>query len=64
MTDSPAVAAIQYVLDHPTEEPLEFLRAWMYGDFDALRDEWPNVPNSVFIGADSTFNIQPEETAQ
>lgn len=59
-TDNPAVAAIQYVLDNPYEEPLEFLRAWMYGDFDVLRNEWPDVPDSVFIGADSTFK-QPGE---
>lgn len=48
----PAVAAIQYVLEHPTEDPVEFLRNWYYGEFDVLRREWPDVPEAVFAGAD------------
>lgn len=52
---NPALAAIQYALDNPNEDPMLFLHYWMYGNFDILRNEWPNVPDSVFIGADSTF---------
>jgi hypothetical protein len=47
-----AVAAIGYVLDHPCESPMEFLRCWNEGNFEALRKEWPDVPVEVFIGAD------------
>lgn len=47
-----AVAAIAYVLEHPCESPMEFLRCWNEGDFEALRTEWPDVPAEVFIGAD------------
>lgn len=45
-----AVSAIEYALR--TDEGLEFLRCWMHGNFDAIRKEWPDVPESVFIGAD------------
>ncbi|WP_421526870.1 hypothetical protein [Pseudomonas brenneri] len=45
-----AVAAIQFALE--TEEGLQFLRCWNDGDFDAIRDEWPEAPEEVFIGAD------------
>lgn len=45
-----AVAAIQFALE--TDEGLEFLRRWNYGDFDVIRREWPEAPESVFIGAD------------
>lgn len=45
-----AVAAIQFALE--TDEGLEFLRCWNHGDFDVIRREWPDAPESVFIGAD------------
>lgn len=48
-----SVAAIQYALE--TDEGLEFLRLWNEGDFDAIRDEWEDVPDDVFIGADPLF---------
>ncbi|MBS9759860.1 hypothetical protein [Pseudomonas mosselii] len=47
-----AVAAIAYVLEHPCESPMEFLRCWNEGNFEALRMEWPDVPADVFICAD------------
>lgn len=47
-----AVAAIAYALGHPCESPMEFLRCWNEGNFEALRTEWPEVPAEVFIGAD------------
>ncbi|BAU76160.1 hypothetical protein [Metapseudomonas furukawaii] len=55
-----AVAAITYVLANPCEEPLEFLRCWNEGNFDALRKEWENVPDEVFIGADPLFKPSKE----
>ena len=49
MSDS-AVAAIEYALNN--DEPEAFLRCWFEGNFDAIRREWENVPEEVFIGAD------------
>lgn len=46
-----AVEAINFALQ--TDEGLVFLRLWQHGDFEAIRKEWPECPNSVFIGADS-----------
>lgn len=45
-----AVAAIQFTLE--IDEGLAFLRCWTEGDFDAIREEWPEAPKEVFIGAD------------
>lgn len=45
-----AVAAIQYALD--TDESTAFLRCWMEGNFAAIRKEWPDAPEAVFVGAD------------
>lgn len=47
----PAVAAIKYALKD--FEGLAFLRCWLEGDFKAIREEWPDCPEEVFIGADS-----------
>jgi len=46
-----AVAAVQFALE--ADEGLEFLRCWNYGEFDVIRREWPEAPESVFIGADT-----------
>lgn len=56
---SPAVAAIDFALQ-PDSDGLEFLRVWFHGDFDAIRKEWPEAPESVFIGADP---LHPKTTA-
>lgn len=50
VTKSAAVAAIQFALE--AEEGLAFLRCWNYGEFDAIRREWPEAPESVYVGAD------------
>jgi len=47
---NPAVAAIEFALND--DEPMEFLRLWYQGDFDVIREEWPDAPESVFVGAD------------
>jgi hypothetical protein len=52
MSNNAAVAAIEYALATGTEERIEFLRCWNEGDFDAIRNEWPDAPEEVFIGAD------------
>jgi len=45
-----AIEAMKYALK--ADEGMEFLRCWMYGEFDAIRKEWPDAPETVFIGAD------------
>lgn len=45
-----AVEAIQFALEN--DEGLAFLRCWNEGNFQAIRDEWPEAPEKVFIGAD------------
>ena len=47
-----AIGAIKFALE--TEEGLEFLRAWLHGDFSAIRRDWPDAPEGVFVGADPT----------
>jgi hypothetical protein len=47
---NPAIAAIQFALE--TDDGLQFLRLWNQGDFDVIRREWSDAPESVFIGAD------------
>jgi hypothetical protein len=49
-----AVEAIKFAL--VTDCPMDFLRLWMYGDFDEIRAEWPECPAEVFIGADSSLD--------
>lgn len=49
-TQNPAVAAIQFALE--TDDGLSFLRCWNEGDFDAVRRDWPEAPEAVFVGAD------------
>lgn len=57
-THAPAVAAIQFALE--TDDGLSFLRCWNEGNFDAIRHEWPEAPEAVFIGADP---LHPATTA-
>lgn len=47
---SAAVAAIQYALQ--TDDMFEFLNYWNEGEFDKLRENWDDIPEEVFIGAD------------
>lgn len=48
-----SVAAIQFALQD--DEGIEFLRCWNEGDFDAIRAEWPDAPEDVYIGADPLY---------
>jgi hypothetical protein len=52
--NNPAVEAIKFALI--TDCPMDFLRLWMYGDFNEIRAEWPECPAEVFIGADSSLD--------
>lgn len=54
---SPAVAAINFSLR--TTEGLEFLRAWRQGDWDVIRREWPEAPESVFVTALASPLVRP-----
>ena len=49
----PAVAAIQFALE--TDDGINFLRLWNEGEFDVLRDEWPDAPDEIYDGADPFF---------
>ena len=60
---NPALAAIKYTLDtnnhdHESGVQLDFLEYWSLGEFDTLRRNWENIPDEVFIGADSQFKPQ------
>jgi len=47
-----ACEAIEFALSVACEEPISFLRCWNEGDFDSIRDEWPEAPGGVFTGAE------------
>jgi hypothetical protein len=53
VANDPAGAAIQFALKD--DDGMQFLRLWNEGEFDAIRREWPDAPEEVFIGADSLF---------
>lgn len=55
--NNPATAAIKYVLEDDElsrDDVFVFLDMWFHGDFEAIREEFPEAPEEVFIGADST----------
>jgi len=47
-----AKAAIEFALSNG--EGVQFLRLWNQGDFEVIRKEWPEAPEEVFIGADTS----------
>lgn len=51
-----AVAAIQFALE--TDDGLAFLRCWNEGNFEAIRQEWPEAPDVIFIGADPLLSVK------
>jgi oligoribonuclease NrnB/cAMP/cGMP phosphodiesterase (DHH superfamily) len=53
----PSTAAIAFALENATSDHdgMEFLRCWNEGDFDSIRDLWPDAPEEVFIGADPLY---------
>ena len=54
--NSAAIAAIVFSLE--TDCWLEFLRCWNKGNFDSIREEWPDAPESVFVGTDPLHGKQ------
>lgn len=53
-----AVEAIKFAVNS-NDYQMEFLRLWLHGDFDVIRREWPEAPESVFIGADPLYKEKP-----
>ena len=43
-------AIIEYTLE---KADINFLRAWAEGDFDALRNKWPDAPTGLYTLANS-----------
>jgi len=46
-------AVIQFIQNEGRDSAFEFLYCWNQGDFNALRLEWPEAPEEVYIGADT-----------
>jgi hypothetical protein len=43
-------AVLDYVLNKGyMESPMEFLRCWNEGNFEALREEWPDAPEEIYL---------------
>lgn len=51
----PAIAAIAYAFK--AEEGLAFLDAWLHGDFDLIREQWPEAPDAAFQVGSSTPTV-------
>lgn len=61
---NPSLAVIQYITSDNVDgdqDAMEFLNYWNEGEFDILRRNWDNIPDEVFIGADSQFKPQGEQ---
>lgn len=56
-SNSASNAAMEYALKN---HDLEFLHTWFHGNFDAIRKEWSDAPEAVFIGADPFYKPAPE----
>lgn len=49
-TEATYNAVIDYMLGKGyMESPLEFLRCWNEGDFESLREEWPDAPEEIYL---------------
>lgn len=49
-TEATYNAVINYILGKGyMESPLEFLRCWNEGNFEALREEWPDAPEEIYF---------------
>ena len=59
--DDASVAAIKYALQSGLDG-LDFLRYWNEGEFDIVRREGPDAPESVFIGADPLYAASNDAT--
>lgn len=57
---NPATAAIAYALDGERQDwdndnAMRFLELWNEGSFQEIRDNWTDIPDEVFIGAEQDF---------
>ncbi|MEQ8511533.1 MAG: hypothetical protein RLN67_13835 [Algiphilus sp.] len=52
--------AINFALDRDTDEGIEFLRSWREGDWQTLRDEWPEFDVDSAIALDRASATGPE----
>lgn len=52
----PATALIGFILEHANGpegfDPIYLMETWNEGNFEALRRDWPELPEEVYIGAD------------
>lgn len=42
-----AAEAIKFALSLNDDSGIEFLRAWLHGDYDTIKAEWPEAPDSL-----------------
>jgi antitoxin component of MazEF toxin-antitoxin module len=54
------LAAMKFAIR--ADEGMAFLQCWLHGDFDAIRKEWPEAPEAVFIGADPLYKPAPVQS--
>ncbi|BBN53949.1 hypothetical protein TRE132_20740 [Pseudomonas chlororaphis subsp. aurantiaca] len=56
LANDASVAAIRFALEASSDfDGMDFLRYWNEGDFDSVRESWPEAPEEVFIGADPLY---------
>lgn len=48
-TPNIAVEAIEFAIkiNDGDSSGIEFLRVWLHGDYDAIKAEWPEAPDSL-----------------
>ncbi len=51
-----SVEAIKFALE--ADQGFEWLQLWNEGQFDACRKEWPEAPESCYIGADPSLELK------
>lgn len=50
-----ALAAIEFAIQN--SEPKVFLTAWLHGEYDVIRREWPDVPQEIFETRSTPDNV-------
>ena len=60
-----STAAIVYALGlDSSEDAYTFLRYWNEGEFDTLREEWPEAPDEVYAGCDPLHSETKRQLAE
>lgn len=54
---NPTLAALKYAMEScdGSSDAMDFLNYWYTGEFEILRKNWNDIPDEVFIGADTQF---------